>query len=400
MGKTKARRARRPTAASRKEGGQTRQPEQSTRLDSTLDDLMARASADGQSIAASSTWLSFRPLVSRSHPEAKKPLDMYWPLNVARRIVPPLLPPDNDEPPEGVALDDDIDDAIQLSPSPSSHHSQHFSIITPRSLHIYTTRPTQVIASLRRTRKSIQDYGRNVRASWKPTTTTSSSNDRGRITIVVETSSSYVLVYHVKPSADEMAYLYVPTSSSSQASASKKPWAPSSKSLKSTFAAASGEGPAGAFSLDISLRLALRVDATLACCLATPEYLLVSTVNPPAIQAIPWPGEKDGSTGSETKTTLLSSLTWFRGGDATKEQPLPHVTTIAHSRRMDLYVWLTSDGQGYVASLKVDGEVRWQPNGRAARQSSLYADPFHTLIPSCPGIYLERSKIPRPSTCP
>lgn len=273
---------------------------------------------------------------------------MYWPLNVARRLVPPALPLGGQVDDADDDADASLDDAIQLSPSPSSQHPQHFAVVTPRSLHIYTTRPTQAVASLRRTKKSIHDYGRNVRASWRPSTSSA-------ITLVVETSASYVLVYNVKPSSNEPAYTYTPASSS-QASASKKPWAPSAKSLKSTFAAASGEGAVGALPLEISLRLALRVDATLACCLATTDFLLVSTIEPPALQAIPWPGEGEGPAGAETKTTLLSSLAWYRaqGGE---DSPSSHVSTIVHSRRMDLYVWLTSDGQGYVASFKADAEV-------------------------------------------
>ncbi|PWN18420.1 RIC1-domain-containing protein [Microstroma glucosiphilum] len=329
---------------------------------------------------------------------------MYWPLNVARRLLPPALPSDGAGP--------SSEPAVHLCPSPPSFQPSYFILLTPSCIHLYSVRPAQAVASLRRTERSLQEYGHNVRCHWRPGSVAAE--------IAVETSSSYLLIYSIEAASLQQTYSYAPPPSANKA-------APSSKALKAAFAASAGEipgswaagqgelrvgeaggsdnagraaGRTGGAALEIHLKLALRVDAGLSCALAITSHLLIATKSPPAVQAIPWPDD----TSEQLQTTaVLASLPWFHSGTEASQRPdethesaseplgenkveeaemnatpskangnemeatahahqtastlrATNIISLHYSRAMHLCVWVASDGRSYVASLDDDAE--------------------------------------------
>lgn len=325
---------------------------------------------------------------------------MYWPQNVATRVLQPHLRTNDEPQPEGANGDapGDLDAAIHLSANTPYSHPSYFILLTKRTIHVYSSRPAVVVASLQRTARSLREYGLNKRAWWR-------LHSQGRSAdIAVETTRAYILIYAVQHATSAKIYALRPVASSS-----KTPYAPSAKSLRQSFAATPGEASAswatanhelrvgmdgaperavhGSPALQISMKMALRVDAGLASCLATPGYLLIATTNPPAIQMIPWPEDPSGKQIqteqtsyqlSKPKTTLLSSLPWFHSEPTAPISPLSpeprqsgsfppssqatidheghaiHLTQMVYSRVMDSYVWVASDGRAYVTSVDAD----------------------------------------------
>lgn len=210
---------------------------------------------------------------------------MYWPLTVARRLIPSALPPvqatpdgDDDVAAAAFTSSQPLETAVHLSPSPSQSHPTHFVLLTPSTIYLYTTRPAQVVASLRRTTTSLEEYGANRKCWWRPIRFTDASETAE---IVVETTNSYLIIYSIRASDPSQAYSYTAPGGSSK---SKTAPVPTAKHLKAGFAAGPGEAH-GAWSagvgelreeessskipsedgraLEIRLRLVLKVDAGL-----------------------------------------------------------------------------------------------------------------------------------------
>ncbi|CAO1625213.1 unnamed protein product [Parajaminaea phylloscopi] len=341
---------------------------------------------------------------------------MYWPQNVATRLLEPTLPhvasSEGEQPDPRLAADgSDLDVGVHLSPSHPASNPSHFILLSRDTLHVYSARPALALATLRRTPRSLEEYGHNRKAWWRP------QWDGRHADIAVETTASYILVYTIRPAAPPQLYAYRGDSSDS-----KTPYTPSSKSLRNHFAVGSGEAgvswaasnnelridDAGTSSrpvrnssaIQITLRLALRIDAGLASCLPTGTHILVSTIDPPALQSIPWPSEPlkgseengaDAKSG-HSRTLLLETLPWLDrkhivvSSDASEpasgfeRQQDTHVASLAYSRAMDLYVWLASDGRAYLVT-KQGGQLSDTWKGRcfhgAAKRRRSSARPVH-----------------------
>lgn len=126
----------------------------------------------------------------------------------------------------------------------------------------------------------------------------------------------------------------------------------------------------------------------------TNAYLIVATKTPPAIQCIPWP--EDPSTSSNgarptTRTSLLGRLDWIikdktadPASNASSSEAPVHIREIYHSRAMDVFVWLTSDGRAYSANLELDSRTSiWrgkcfhgEPRRRRRRSSAFRHEPL------------------------
>ena len=167
--------------------------------------------------------------------------------------------------------------------------------------------------------------------------------------------------------------------------------------------------------------MVLKIDAGLGSCRPTENFLLVATLTPPAVQTIPWPdapttgGPAPGSAKGGTKTVLLDRLSWIQlsavsnlrvfdqhGGGTEQQQDgispqseggvggngqeavVPqeiYVEAIEHSRAMDMFVWITSDGRAHVAHLSSSGST-WSgktfhglPNRRGRKPSGFSSNP-------------------------
>ncbi|KAK0557552.1 WD40 repeat protein [Tilletia horrida] len=236
-----------------------------------------------------------------------------------------------------------------------SRSGAYWASLTAASLTIWSTRPCQIVAAVHRTQRSIDEYGANTAFSFKPDGSA----------IIVETDASFALLYDIvfTPSpggsgSTSSIYSYTPSSGSGSKSAKKESYAPTPTALRTSFQPEAGElvgsnvtsagselskagvgGNSPNEVVEISFRLVLRIDAGLSCALPIDSHMLVSTLTPPAIQAIPWP-DQDNST---TKTTSQSSV-------INEEQ----VTSLVHSRAMNTFIWITEEGRAYSTSLTMD----------------------------------------------
>ncbi|KDN39153.1 RIC1-domain-containing protein [Tilletiaria anomala UBC 951] len=326
------------------------------------------------------------------------------------------------------------EDQEELVDVARSRNGAHWISLSPYTIAVWSTRPSQVIAALRRTRKSVDEYGENVKVQWRP-------NGLG---LVIETSKSFLLLYNVSFLTPAI-FSYVPPSGTGAKSAtSNELFTPTPAALQAVFHLSPGEhasvkygdgSPAGtrgrgnlngmengagnsgssnAEMCELRFSMALKIDAGLGCCAPTESQLIVATLNPPAVQAIPWPDAPSSISGAAkrqalaagksrasieeaerqaqpaTRTSLISRLDWIQLSAVSREsnaslngsssasaststsvpaadedtdppglQEATHpqevyVRQIEHSRAMDLFVWITSDGRAHAAHLDVD----------------------------------------------
>ncbi|CAD6885222.1 unnamed protein product [Tilletia laevis] len=266
---------------------------------------------------------------------------MYWPTSAARALTP-----------NGAGSPAHPTIAIARSRS-----GAYWASLTAASLTIWATRPCQIVAAVHRTQRSLDEYGANTALSFKPDGSA----------IIIETDASYILLYDIvfTPGASgsgstSSIYSYTPSSGAGSKSAKKESYAPTSTALRGAFQPEAGElvgssltsagaelsrgglgGSAPSEVVEISFRLVLRIDAGLSCALPVESHMLVSTLSPPAIQAIPWPGQDNAT----AKTTVQSSV-------INEER----VLSLVHSRVMNTFIWITEDGRAYSTSLTMDAK--------------------------------------------
>jgi hypothetical protein len=334
---------------------------------------------------------------------------MYWPTTTARRLH---LSPAGLHQSSGSSNGESSEDprSQKLVDMGRSRNGHLWAAISADTLSIWNSRPTQVIAALVRTSHSLHEYGDNIKVQW-------TEDGMG---LVIETDQSYLLLYTIVFASDRASSIFSYTPSNgpgSKSRTSKEPLAPSTSSIKSTFAAGPGEGT-GAMSielkgivgaggtqvagegkqaaLDIKFKLLLRIDASLSCTATTREHLIVATKSPPAVQCIPWPDKPTDQASSRTRTSLLSRLQWIINtppkvdSEEKKQAEEVYVKRILHSRAMDVYVWLTSDGRAYCANLELDSRTSiWRGRcfhgalrRRRASSSALRRDTTFSTDPS------------------
>lgn len=292
---------------------------------------------------------------------------MYWPTTTARRLH---LSPSGLHP--GTAQGGTEGGAKGIAPD--NHRILHiarsydgglWASLTADTLSVWGIRPSQVLASLVRTPRSLHDYGANTRLHW---------NADG-LGVVVETDQSYLLLYSLRflPQRQAHVYSYIPSNGSgARGRVAKELLAPSLATLRSTFAPGPGEGSdlgeGKRLAIDLRFKLVLRIDAGLASSVSTDDYLVVSTQSPPAVQCIPWPEEPSTSSSPgastkgnpQTRTTVLSRLDWLiqeEDGQEIQEKGATHVVSMVYSHEMDIFVWITSDGRAYCTHVQMDSRT-------------------------------------------
>jgi hypothetical protein len=118
----------------------------------------------------------------------------------------------------------------------------------------------------------------------------------------------------------------------------------------------------GVWEVNLRFRVAIKVDAGITKALALENELMVATVKPAAIQLIRWTPD---SAGTQTSTELLSRIPWLAKKTG--------IVDIIHDRAMNLFLWITDDGQVYAVQ-QITGES--QEHGRP--KASFQGHKFHT----------------------
>ncbi|KAM5504598.1 WD40 repeat protein [Microsporum canis] len=182
-----------------------------------------------------------------------------------------------------------------------------FATMTETSLAIWQTKPTAVVAAVKRSPLSIQNYGPNVALLLRP--------DSG--IIVVQTLNGYLITYSIATDAQSHIYQQFFLQPQSRRNVTSN----DSHSIRE---------------VSLRFRVAIKVDAGISKAVALDNELMVATMKPAAIQLIRWTPD---SSGNQTSTELLSRIPWL------SKKSL--VVEMIYDRAMNLLLWVTSDGRVY-----------------------------------------------------
>lgn len=186
-----------------------------------------------------------------------------------------------------------------------------FASITETSLNVWSTRPTVVLATYDRSRKSIESFGENASVLFKPD---------GSI-IAIRTHKDHVLTLAVE--ADPNHRVLQQNHGHSQ---SRR------QSVQKHFGV---DESYGITELYLHFRRVIKIDAGINYILATEQELVVATIKPAAVQCIRWEPPREGP---QAVAQVLSKLDWI--GKTT----VRHMT---YDRAMNLNVWIAADGSAY-----------------------------------------------------
>ncbi|KAF8469105.1 RIC1-domain-containing protein [Kalaharituber pfeilii] len=213
-----------------------------------------------------------------------------------------------------------------------------FATITTSEMTIWQTKPTAVVAHVRRSQLSLNSYGPNKDLLIRP----------DNQIFVVQTTQGYFITYSL--ASDPLGRVYRPTFVHSHYSHSRQ-----RGGSGGSFMVGAGEA-GGVREYSIRFRMVIKVDAGIVKALALDDELVVSTEKPAAVQCIRWTPD---SKGSQTSTQLLSKMGWIHKEKKTRTGLT--TTEMVYDRPMNLSTWVTSDGRAYavqkVNELENDGST-------------------------------------------
>ncbi|EAS27670.3 uncharacterized protein CIMG_10275 [Coccidioides immitis RS] len=197
-----------------------------------------------------------------------------------------------------------------------SKNGLYFATMSQSSLAIWQTKPTAVIAAVKRSSRSLKNYGPNVSLLLRP----------DAAIVVVQTLNGYLITYSIAVSSNSHAYqhrfMHTQPRRHQQVSA---------------------DDAQGIREASIRFRVVIKVDAGISKALALDNELMVATVKPAAIQSIRWTPDKNGH---QTTTELLHRIPWLSKKTA--------VVDMVYDRAMNLLLWITSEGQAYAVQHSVE----------------------------------------------
>ncbi|KAF9197029.1 hypothetical protein BGZ50_002740 [Haplosporangium sp. Z 11] len=208
-----------------------------------------------------------------------------------------------------------------------------WATITRESIQLWVHRPVGVIAKVVRTPKSLLDHGANQRVLWKPDSTM----------LVVVTEQSFLHLYKIVPQGRE-GVSYQLTNSKNHA-------------------LGPGEG-VGFPDLTIKFKMTIKMDAGVSSLIGLDSDIVVATVNPPAIQLIPWVGKV------EVKTCLIRHMSFLL--DKT-------VMIVSMSRfpKSTTQIWCMSDGKAYIVYYTPNASDTGSSGTASSNGESWYGFCFH-----------------------
>ncbi|KAI7868750.1 RIC1-domain-containing protein [Spinellus fusiger] len=188
-----------------------------------------------------------------------------------------------------------LTDFIAIQPS---HHASLFLACSRTALSLW---------SVKRSNQHVSEFGENVSILWKPDGSS----------VVIVTSRHYLLLYAILP-FDQRSFDFHFTRS------------------QHSYVTGPGEGK-GPRTILLKFRLAIRIDAGIACGFPTDDTLIIATQTPAAIQCISWNPHKINS----LQTSMQSSM-------GILVNSLETVTGMIYDRAMNISVWRTNQGRAYL----------------------------------------------------
>ncbi|KAK2795347.1 hypothetical protein FQN50_009738 [Emmonsiellopsis sp. PD_5] len=211
-----------------------------------------------------------------------------------------------------------------------------FTTMTQTSIAVWQTRPTAVVAAVKRSQISLKNYGPNVALLLRPDSPI----------VVVQTQLGYLITYSI--ATDPNSKVYQQRFSHSN---------PRRQHHGRHFVA---EETSGIREASFRFRLTIKVDAGISKALALDNELMVATVKPAAIQLIRW---TPPASGSQTVTETLGGIPFISHKS--------NIVEMIYDRAMNLFLWITSDGQTYAVQ-------RVREEERVPSQSRFRGHRFHT----------------------
>ncbi|KAI9696586.1 MAG: hypothetical protein M1836_005605 [Candelina mexicana] len=215
----------------------------------------------------------------------------------------------------------DNGDVIGLRVSRTGHM---FATITNATLTIWQTRPTAILASVIRSKHSLDTYGPNVSLLLRPDSAI----------FVVQTSFGYLITYSLATDPNARVYRTQYANGINGHTRRQSVGRAYGRGTNERLPGA-GEG-GGVHEVSLRFRMVIKVDAGIGQALALDEELVVATWKPAAVQCIRWTPD---STGNQTSTELLSRMAWINKKAG--------VVNMVHDRPMNLSTWVLDDGKAY-----------------------------------------------------
>ncbi|KAI9489868.1 RIC1-domain-containing protein [Zychaea mexicana] len=194
-------------------------------------------------------------------------------------------------------------DIVSVEASP---HASLFVSCTSTAVYLWSVKPTAVLSFVERSEKHIHEFGTNKHIMWKPDASA----------IVVMTTKNYLLLYAILSFEQRSFEFNFPHS-------------------HHAFVTGPGEG-GGPRTMLLKFRLAIRVDAGVACGTSSDDTLIIATQKPAAIQCISWNPHEVNS----TQTAVQSKLGIF-------VDPSEKVISTTYDKAMNVSIWVTSAGRVY-----------------------------------------------------
>jgi hypothetical protein len=199
-----------------------------------------------------------------------------------------------------------------------------FTTITASSLSVWQTKPTALLATVARSKLSLDTYGDNTSLLLRP----------DALIVIIQSRKGFLITYSL--AVDPAARVYQTSIYTASGSHVRRP---SNEGYTKRPNLAPEIGPAeghGINEVSIRFRMVIRIDAGISRALVLDDELVVTTVKPAAVQCIRWTPDSSGSSHS---TELLKRMPWLTGR--------PSVTDMSYDRPMNLHTWVTSDGRAY-----------------------------------------------------
>ncbi|KAF9319914.1 hypothetical protein BG003_007759 [Podila horticola] len=204
--------------------------------------------------------------------------------------------------------------------------------ITRESIQLWVHRPIGVIAKVVRTPKSLLDHGANQRVVWKPDSSM----------LVVVTEQSFLHIYRIAPQGQDGTSYQLTNSKS--------------------YALGPGEG-VGYPDLTIKFKMTIKMDAGVSSLIGLDTDIVVATVNPPAVQLIPWVGKVD------VKTCLIRHMSFLLDKSVM-------IVSISRFPKTTTQIWCMSDGKAYIVYYTPNAGAG-SPNPGTSHGESWYGFCFH-----------------------
>lgn len=219
-----------------------------------------------------------------------------------------------------------------------------FATVASDTLNIWSIRPTALLASLRRSMKSLTNYGKNAGVHFRPD---------GSL-VVLHTNLGFLILYAVDSESGGRVF-----QQRTQESQTRK------QSVARTFGTSDSNGLP---EITLRFRKIIKIDAGIRSIIALDQDLIVATLKPPAIQCIRWETQKGLH---QTSTQLLGKMSWV------EKVSIVHMV---HDRAMNLSVWLDANGSAYAVRRSRPQIVRNHSSEESSQSSASSIQPAAKLF--------------------